>query len=125
MAAGAVTVAAFGDVPVLVAVRRVAVLAESCVVVEPGVMDLGEGQRWPERDGDLPGRAGVYGVAAESVLGGNALEDEQPSFWLVVPQEGVPLPGIPVLPPGGELSRRHQLDAGGRGLAYRAGRDYH
>ena len=71
VAAGTVTAAAFGDVPVLVAVRRVAVLAESGVVVEPGGMDPGEGQRRLERDGDLPGLAGVNGVAAESVPGGD------------------------------------------------------
>jgi hypothetical protein len=38
---------------VLVAVESVAVLAESCIVVEPGRMDLGEAKGRPERLGDL------------------------------------------------------------------------
>jgi hypothetical protein len=44
MSSGAATVGAFGHVPVLVAVGSVAVLAEPCVVVEPGGVDLGDGQ---------------------------------------------------------------------------------
>ncbi len=62
MAAAAVVVPALGYVPVLVAVASVAVLAESCVVVEPGRVDLGEAQRGPERLGDPPGPAYVDGV---------------------------------------------------------------
>ena len=99
-----------------VAVRGVAVLAESRVVVEPGIADLGEGQRRPERDGDLPGPAGVYRVADVPVLGSNALDEEEPSFRLAVPQEGAPPPGIPVLSLGGEFSGRYQFDAGSQGV---------
>ena len=44
VAAGAVAVAVFGDVPVAVTVWSVAVLAESCIVVEPGGVDVGEGR---------------------------------------------------------------------------------
>jgi hypothetical protein len=45
MAVRAATIAALGYRPVAVAVGRVAVLAESCIVVEPGGVDLGEAQR--------------------------------------------------------------------------------
>jgi hypothetical protein len=47
-----------------VAVRGIAVLAEPGIVVEPGRVDLREGQRRPERPGDPAGPAGVDGVAA-------------------------------------------------------------
>jgi len=55
--ARAVAVAAFGDVPVVVAVVCVAVLAEPRVVVEPDRVDLGEAQGRPECLGDLAGVA--------------------------------------------------------------------
>jgi hypothetical protein len=48
VATGAVAVAALGHMPVAVAVRSVAVLAESGIVVEPGGVDLGEAQGRPE-----------------------------------------------------------------------------
>jgi hypothetical protein len=65
VAAGAVPVPGPGPghVPVPVAERGVALLAESCVVVEPGQVDLGEAQRRPERLGDPPRPAGGDGVA--------------------------------------------------------------
>ena len=42
VAAEAVAVAILGHVPLTVAVGSIAVLAESCVLVEPGGVDLGE-----------------------------------------------------------------------------------
>jgi hypothetical protein len=102
-----------------VAVRGVAVLAESCIVAEPCGADPGEGQGRLKRDGDLPYPAGVYGVAAMPVPGGDALEDEEPSPWLTVQQEKILPSAIPMRPPGGDFSRRYQLDAGRGGLAYR------
>lgn len=84
--------------PVLVAVGGVAVLAEACVVVEPGGVDLGEGQGRPERLGDLLRPAGFYGVATVSVLHSDAFEDEMPSVWLAVQQEEVLPLAVPLLP---------------------------
>jgi hypothetical protein len=55
---------------VLAAVRNVAVLAESCIVVEPGYVDLGEAEAKPECPGDPPGPAGVDGAVAAVVVGG-------------------------------------------------------
>ena len=63
MAAGAVAVAAAGQLPVVVAVGRVAALAETGIVVEPGRVDLAEVQGTAERLGDPAGPAGVDGVA--------------------------------------------------------------
>jgi hypothetical protein len=40
----AVAVSGVGHMPMLVAIGGVAVLAESCIVVEPGCVDLGEAQ---------------------------------------------------------------------------------
>jgi hypothetical protein len=57
----AVAVAALGHVPVAGAVGSIAVLAESCIVVEPGGVDLGEAQGRPERLGDLAGRLASMG----------------------------------------------------------------
>lgn len=110
MAAGAVTVAALGHMPVVVAVGSVAVLAESCVVVEPGGVDLGEGQGRPEGRDDPLCPAGAY-VVAVAVLGSDALEDEIPLSWLAIQQEGAPHGAGPPLPLGAELSRRHEFDA--------------
>ena len=62
VAAGAVAVPGLGHVPVPVAVGSVAVLAESCVVVEPGGVDLGEAQGRPECLGDPSGPAVVDGA---------------------------------------------------------------
>jgi hypothetical protein len=57
VAAGAVAVAALGHLPVAITVGHIAVLAETCIVVEPGRVDLSEAQGRPERLGDdLPGR---------------------------------------------------------------------
>jgi hypothetical protein len=71
----------------LVAVGSVAVLAEPCIVVEPGGVNLGEGQGKPERPSDPLRSAGIYRVTTVSVLGSDALEDEDPSSWLAVQQE--------------------------------------
>src|ERR1039457_567937 len=60
---GAVAVAAAGQLPVVVAVGRVAALAETGIVVEPGRVDLAEVQGTAERLGDPAGPAGVDGVA--------------------------------------------------------------
>ena len=54
VAAGAVAITALGHVPVAVAVGSVAVLAESCIVVEPGGVDLGESAV----EAGMPGRSG-------------------------------------------------------------------
>ena len=86
-------------------------LAESCVVIEPGSVDLGEGQGRPERLDDLLRPVGIDGVAAVPVLGGDALEEEMPSFWLAVQQEEALPSAVPLLPLGGELSRCHEFDA--------------
>ena len=68
MAAGAVAVATFGHVPVAVAVGSVVVLAESCIVVEPGGVDWGEGQERPERLGDLLRPAGISAISASCAI---------------------------------------------------------
>jgi hypothetical protein len=73
---------------VLVAVGDLAVLAESCVVVEPGCADLGEARGRPERVGDLPGAAGVDGFAV-AVVSGGALKQEVPLSWLASLWRGV------------------------------------
>jgi len=60
VAAGAVAVAGLGHVPVAVAVGSVAVLAESCIIVEPGRVDLGEAEGRPERlCADVPRRGHI------------------------------------------------------------------
>jgi hypothetical protein len=102
VAAGAVTIPRLRHVPVLVAVGRVAVLAESRVVVEPGDVDLGEGQERAERFGDPLRPAGIYEVAV-AVVGGDALEDEIPLSWLPIQQEGA-LHRAGPLPFGGYVS---------------------
>ena len=124
VAAGAVTVPRLGHVPVLVAVRSITVLAEPCIVVEPGRMDLGEGQGRPERLGDPPGPAGVDGVTV-TVVSGGALEQEVPLSWLALPHDAGLHRAGPLLPLGRKLSRCDELDAGGRGSACRARRCYH
>jgi hypothetical protein len=43
----------------------------SCIVVEPGRVDLGEAEGRPERPGDPPGPGGVDGVAV-AVAGSDA-----------------------------------------------------
>ena len=111
VAAGAVTVPRLGHVPVLVAVRSITVLAEPCIVVEPGRMDLGEGQGRPERLGDLPGPASVDGVAL-AVVGSDPLEQQIPLSWLTLPHDAGPHGAGPLLPLGGQLSGGHELDAG-------------
>ena len=86
MAAGAVAVAALGHVPVALAVGSVAVLAESCIVVEAGGVDLDEAQGRPECLGDPAGPADIDGVAV-AVVGGDAFEQEIPLFRLALPQD--------------------------------------
>ena len=95
----------------LVAVGGVAVLAESCIVVEPGRVDLGEAQGRPERLGDPPGPAGVDGVAV-AVVSGDALDQEIPLSWLALPQDAVLHGAGPLLPLGGQVAGGHELDAG-------------
>ena len=107
VAAGAVTVAALGHVPMVITVGSAAVLAESCIVVEPGDMDLGEGERRPERLRDPLCSACLYGVAV-AVVDSNALEDEVSLSRLAIQQEGALYGAGPLLPLGGEFSRRHQ-----------------
>jgi hypothetical protein len=87
-------------VPVVVAVGCVAVLAESCVVVEPGRVDLGEVQGRAERLGDLGGLAGVDGVAL-AVFGGDALEQQVPLSRLALPLDAVLHVAGPLVPLGG------------------------
>jgi hypothetical protein len=77
VAAGELAVAALGHLPVAIAIGHVAVLAETCIVIEPGRVDLGEAQGRPEHLGDLTGPAGVDGVAA-AVVGCDALEQQIP-----------------------------------------------
>ena len=96
VAAGAVPVPCLRDVPVVVAVGGVAVLAESRVVVEPGGMDLGEAQGRPERLGDVPGLAGVEGIAV-AVVGGDAFEQQPPLSGLALPLDAGPDGGGPLL----------------------------
>ena len=110
VAAGAVAAAAVGHVPVSVAVGGVAVLAESCIVVEPGRVDLGEPQGRPERLGDLAGPAGVDGVAV-AVVGCDALEQQVPLSWLALPRDAGLYGAGPLLPFGGYLSWGYELDA--------------
>jgi len=85
-----------------------------------GQAPLREGQRRPERPGDLLRPAGIYGVAAIPVLGSDALEDEMPSFWLTVQQKEALPSAIPLLPLNREFSRRHQFDASRRRSACQA-----
>lgn len=110
MAARAVTIAALRYVPVLVAIRGVAVLTESCVVIEAGAVDLGEGQRRPERLGDPAGPAGVNGVAV-AVAGSDALEQQVPLFRLALPLDAVLHGAGPLFPLGRQASRGDELDA--------------
>ncbi len=110
MAAGAVAVAAAGYLPVVVAVGCVAVLAESCVVVQPGRVDLAEVQGRAERLGDPAGPAGVDGVAV-AVFGGDAFEQQVPLSGLTLPLDAV-LHGAGPLPlVGGQVSGGDELDA--------------
>jgi hypothetical protein len=71
---------------VLVAVGSVGVLAEPCIVIEPGRVDLGEAEWRPERPGDSPSPAGVDGVAVP-VAGGDALEPQISLSWLALPHD--------------------------------------
>jgi hypothetical protein len=73
----AVPVAGLGHVPVPVAVRRVAILPETGVIVEPGRGHLLIAQRWPERLGDPVGLPGLDGIPV-AVAGGHAAQDQIP-----------------------------------------------
>ena len=86
---GAVPVAGVGHVPVPVAVRRVAVLAETGVIVEPGRGHLVIAQQWPERLGDPPGLPGLDRIV---VAGGHAVADQVP---LVGPTSSIRVAGAP------------------------------
>jgi hypothetical protein len=86
LAAGAVTVARLGHVPVLAALWNVAVLAESRIVIALGRLDLGEAEGGPGRLGDPLGAAGTDGVAV-AVAGGNALRQQIPLTRLASPQD--------------------------------------
>jgi hypothetical protein len=111
VAAGAVAVPSFGDVPVLATVGSVAVLAESCVVVEPGRVDLGKTEGRPKRPGDTPGAGDVDEVAV-AVVGGDALEYEVPLSWLALPQDGILYNGIC---PAGRMAAIGSRDTCGQG----------
>jgi hypothetical protein len=111
VAAGAVAIAGLGHVPVAVAVRSVAVPAESCVVAEPGGVNLGEAQGRPECLGDLAGPAGVDGIAV-TVVGCDALEQEIPLSRLASPHDGGLHSARPSFPLGGHVPGSHELDAG-------------
>src|ERR1700722_6103319 len=108
--AGAGDVATLGYVPVTGAVGSVAVLAESCVVVEPGRVDLAEAQGRPKCLGDQAGSAGVDGVAV-AVAGCDPLEKQIPLPGLASPHDAVLDGAGPLLPLGGQLSRGHEFDA--------------
>jgi len=110
LAAGAVAIAALGHLPVVAAVGHIAVLAESCIVVEPGRVYLSEAQGRPERLGDLPGPASVDGVAL-AVVGSDPLEQQIPLSWLTLPHDAGPHGAGPLLPLGGEVAGGHELDA--------------
>ena len=69
VAARAEPVPGVDGVPVEIATGGVAVAAESSVVVEPGLVNLGETQRGRQRPGDLAGPDGVDGDAV-AVPGG-------------------------------------------------------
>jgi len=53
---------------------------------------------------------------------GHALEEQMPSSWVAMQQEGALPLDVPLLPPGGKLSRCHELDPGGRRTAPRTWR---
>src|ERR1700686_2459223 len=78
MAARAVTIAARRDVPVPVAIRGVAVLTESCIVIEAGAVHLS----------DPAGPSDVDGVAVV-VAGSDALEQQVPLSGLALPLDAV------------------------------------
>jgi hypothetical protein len=86
-----------GYVPVPVTVWCVAVRAEARVVVEPGSVDLGEGQGRPERFRDQLRPARIDGIAAP-VVRGDSLEEEVPSLWIAVQQEGASAARCPTAP---------------------------
>ena len=77
MAAGAVTIPGLGHVPVPVAVRRVALLAETGVIVEPGRDYLVKAQRRPQRLGDPPGVPDANRIPV-TVAAGHAVQDQVP-----------------------------------------------
>ena len=110
VASGAIAVAALGHSPVAIAVRCVAVLAESGVVVEPGGMDLAEVQGRAECLGDPAGPAGVDGVAV-AVLSGDAFEQQVPLSGLTLPLDAVLHGAGPLSPVGGQVSGGDELDA--------------
>lgn len=64
-------------VPVKMAVGGVAVAAESGIVVEPGLVNLGETQRSPQRPGDPAGPGSVDGDTV-AVPGGGTGGNEMP-----------------------------------------------
>jgi hypothetical protein len=112
MAAGTVAEPSVGDLPVPVAVRGVAVAAESGVVVEPGGMDLGVGPRLAERLGDPPGPAGVNGISAPAVPGGDSLEQQVPPFGVAAALEGVAAFVVPLVPAGRAAARARPARCG-------------
>lgn len=78
MPVGAIAVSGAGQVPVLVAVRGVAVLGESCIAVEPGRVNLGEAQGRPERPGDLSSEAGIDWASVAFARGDVFDQEEAP-----------------------------------------------
>jgi hypothetical protein len=77
VAAGAVAVPGRGHVPAVIAVWCVAVLAKSCIVAEPGDVDLGEGQGRPER---LAAMAGPR--SEKAAIGGHGVRDRRAGRWI-------------------------------------------
>ena len=94
MAAGAVAVAALGYVPVPVAVRGVAVFG--IILHRRRTRRCGSGRKTEETNAIAicPALLASTGLPPTRFLGGDAPEDEMPSFWLAVPQERAwPSPG--------------------------------
>src|SRR5690242_17972892 len=124
MAAGAGPEPGLGYVPVPVAVRGVAAGAESGVVAEPGLVDLGEAQRGLERYGDLPGPGGVDEVAVAVPCCG-AGDQEVPLPGLAVADDAGLHGAGPLVPLGRQRSGGDELDAGRGCSAGRARRGNH
>ena len=78
VAVRAKTVPGLDCVPVHIAVGRVAVGTESGIVVEPGLVNLDETQRRPQRPSDLTGPDGINGNTV-AVSGRGTGDQEMPS----------------------------------------------
>lgn len=124
VAATAVAVTRLGFASVVIAVRGVAVLPESRVVVGPGPRVPGRRTGEAERRGDPASPADVDGVAV-AVGGRDALEQQLPPSWLafllVAVLNG---PGL-LLAFGGHAPGGDELDVGAGRSADRARRAHH